>query len=319
MEFSIIIPIYNTAKYLNECLGSLTRQTFKDYELILVDDGSTDDSGKLCDDFASEFEGECQVIHKENGGLSSARNAGLDIARGEWIVFVDSDDYVSVELLEVLDCAIKEYGADQYMYNMRRFDNEGNLGEKVIYTPDNIRTQFRTEEELGRHIIKNVVIYKDGWEACNRIYRRSIIEENHIRFVDNKKVFAEDMCFTLEYMLHIGSIYKMCNILYFYRITPGSLMNQAAQDTMLKKLYTLSEYIYEKYKNSNKFLTKHYHDFFERLIYFHIKHKLTDISDEEINEQIAWIKRNTKYGKKWALLPQQARTEIIYRNLEEYE
>ena len=99
MKLSVVIPVYNVEKYLQECVDSVLNQTLKEFELIAVDDGSTDHSGAILDEY-QEKDSRITVIHKENGGLSSARNAGLDIAKGEWIAFVDSDDWVSPETYE---------------------------------------------------------------------------------------------------------------------------------------------------------------------------------------------------------------------------
>ncbi len=299
MEYSVIIPIYNTEAYLKECLNSVAHQSFKDYEIILVDDGSKDNSGIICDLFATEYEGLCTVIHKENGGLSSARNAGLDVAKGKWIVFVDSDDMISDKFFEKLEDAKSEYDAQLYSYNIRRIDINGNIGEKIIYTPENIGHSFINAQDLSCYISTKLSVYKDGWEAWGRIYKKSIIDEYNIRFVDTKKVFAEDLCFTLEYMLHVRAVFQLCDMLYFYRITPGSLVNRISQETMLLKLYNLGEYIYEKCKLYNKPLNKDFKSFFESLIGFHIEYKLKNLSDKDLDKQLDSI-RNTKYGKKWA-------------------
>ena len=299
MEYSVIIPIYNTEAYLKECLYTVAKQSFRDYEIILVDDGSTDNSGKICDEFAAEYEGICKVVHKENGGLSSARNAGLDIAQGKWIVFVDSDDRISEKFFEQIEDAKSEYSAQMYTYNIRRIDIDGNIGEKLIYTIENQGIKFANDKALNEYICNVFSIYKDGWEAWSRIYKKSIIDEYKIRFIDNKKIFAEDLCFTLEYMLHVKSMFKITDMLYFYRITPGSLINTASQETMLTKLYKLSEYIYEKIKLYNKPLMKDFNSFFNNLIGYHIQYKLKNLSDEDLNKQLDYI-RATKYGKKWA-------------------
>ena len=100
-EFSVIVPVYKVEKYLDRCIGSILAQTFSDFELILIDDGSPDNSGQICDEYAGK-ENRIHVIHKENGGVSTARNAGLDIAPGKFIVFVDSDDEVASNYLEIL-------------------------------------------------------------------------------------------------------------------------------------------------------------------------------------------------------------------------
>ena len=110
-KISIIVPVYNVEKYLRKCVDSILNQTFKDFELILVDDGSIDTSGKICDEYNLK-DNRIKVIHKENGGLSSARNAGLDIAQGEYIGFVDSDDWIELDMYEELYKICKENDTD---------------------------------------------------------------------------------------------------------------------------------------------------------------------------------------------------------------
>ena len=100
-KISIIIPVYNVEKYLRRCLNSIINQTYKDIEIILVDDGSTDNSGKICDEY-KEKDNRIVVIHKENGGLSDARNAGIDIAKGKYIGFIDSDDFADIRMYEII-------------------------------------------------------------------------------------------------------------------------------------------------------------------------------------------------------------------------
>lgn len=110
-EISIIVPVYKVEPYLRKCVDSILAQTFTNFEVILVDDGSPDNSGKICDEYAIK-DSRVRVIHKENGGLSSARNAGIDIARGKYLGFVDSDDYIAEDMYEVLYENLKFYDAD---------------------------------------------------------------------------------------------------------------------------------------------------------------------------------------------------------------
>ncbi|WP_022767888.1 glycosyltransferase family 2 protein [Butyrivibrio sp. NC2007] len=300
MKYSFIIPVYNVELYIRECLKAVAEQTFKDYEVILVDDGSTDHSGEICDEFKKNFEGKCQVIHKNNGGLSSARNAGLEVAKGEWIVFVDSDDYVSVQLLEKLEDAQQETLADLYSFNAMRIDREGNLFGKLVYAVENEHIRLKQAVDISEYIINNIATYTAGWEACFKCYRKRIIDEYKIRFIDTRQVFAEDLCFTLEYMLHVHSLYRICDMLYYYRLTPGSLIQNADRNTMLGRLYSLTEYIYEKCIVFNEPLAENYNRFFETLIVYHIIYKMKGYSDEMIEEQLQWIRENTRYGKNWA-------------------
>ncbi len=110
-EISIIVPVYKVEKYLKKCVDSILAQTFSDFELILVDDGSPDNSGRICDDYAKK-DARVRVVHKQNGGLSSARNAGIEVAKGKYLGFVDSDDYIAEDMYELLYKAIIKEEAD---------------------------------------------------------------------------------------------------------------------------------------------------------------------------------------------------------------
>ena len=110
-EISIIVPVYKVEKYLKKCVDSILAQTFTDFELILVDDGSPDDSGKICEEYA-EKDARVRVLHKENGGLSSARNAGIEVAKGKYLGFIDSDDYIAEDMYELLYNTIIKEDAD---------------------------------------------------------------------------------------------------------------------------------------------------------------------------------------------------------------
>ena len=123
---SIVVPVYKVEKYLNRCVDSILNQTYTDFECILVDDGSPDKCGQICDEYA-ELDKRIRVIHKENGGLSDARNVGIDAAKGEYILFVDSDDWIHPQLIELtLKIIIKEK-ADVVSYDYKKVNNAGNL------------------------------------------------------------------------------------------------------------------------------------------------------------------------------------------------
>ena len=123
---SIIVPVYDVERYLQKCIDSILAQTFTDFELILVDDGSPDNCPALCDAAAAK-DARIRVLHQKNGGLSAARNAGLDVARGEWIGFVDSDDYISPEMYEILYKAVQSTGSDLALCDYVKVDETGAL------------------------------------------------------------------------------------------------------------------------------------------------------------------------------------------------
>ena len=124
IKFSVIVPVYGVEKYIDQCVQSLLIQTYKNYELILVDDGSPDNCGQICDQYA-EKDNRIRVVHKKNGGLSSARNAGLDIAKGEYVIFLDSDDFWDdAEALSGINRNLSESKADVLIFPAKRYYEE---------------------------------------------------------------------------------------------------------------------------------------------------------------------------------------------------
>lgn len=298
MKFSIIIPIYNVEKYIEKCLESIDNQNYDDYEIILVNDGSTDDSAHICESFVARSNSSYQIINQENGGLAAARNTGLLAANGQWIVFVDSDDYVSADFLKVLDNAIAKEPADLYSFNHNRVDAEGNFVEKKLYAVENTTLGFKTEEDMTKFICSDFINYNLGWEAWGMIYKRSIIQGNNIIFQNTKDVFAEDLCFALEYLMHTKKICVLCNLLYNYRIRPGSLIETANSETVLSRIYNLAEYLYTS-GNITKSLKKNYSKLYMAMVDFHIKYNLGSVPSKQIEEQLQSLEKNTKYHRKW--------------------
>lgn len=165
---SVVVPIYKVEKYLKKCIDSIINQTYKELEIILVDDGSPDNCGKMCDEFALK-DNRIKVIHKENGGLSSARNAGIEIATGEYITFVDSDDYIDNNMYEILLKILKESESDLAFCKVRKVCENEEITEKNIYE--------------GYHEISNedAIIMTNltedyGNYAWNKLYKRSLFE-----------------------------------------------------------------------------------------------------------------------------------------------
>lgn len=144
LAISIIVPVYNVEKYLNRCLDSILNQTFTDFELILVDDGSTDNSGIICDEYKTK-DNRIKVIHKENGGLSSARNAGLDIARGRYIGFVDSDDFISKDMYQILYNEAEKNKADMIMCEFKKVDKNYEAINNNLYKKSDIKLLKKDE------------------------------------------------------------------------------------------------------------------------------------------------------------------------------
>ena len=168
-KVSIIIPIFNTETFLKRCVSSVIDQTLKDIEIILVDDGSTDNSGNICDEFAQK-DSRVKVIHKKNEGVGIARNSGINIAKGGYIGFVDSDDWVDADMYETLYNAAKENGADIVMCDaVTKYDKEK-------YEADTI-TQLSETKILKKEDIYPSLLLELAGSACRCIYKKSLISE----------------------------------------------------------------------------------------------------------------------------------------------
>lgn len=202
---SIIVPVYNVEKYLNRCIDSLLNQTYKNIEIILVNDGSTDSSDKICDNYSAE-DTRIRVIHKKNGGLSEARNYGIEIAKGEFISFVDSDDFVSIYYIEHLIEAIKRNDSDMsvsWFYNFL----DGDICEKPVTKIENY-CKLTCKQALER------LLYQNGIEtsAWGKLYRTCYFQS--IRYPIGK--LYEDIPVTVSILFNCKSIASISNKDYFY-------------------------------------------------------------------------------------------------------
>ena len=138
-KISVVVPIYNVEKYLPECIESVQNQSYMNLEIILVDDGSPDNSGKIADEYAKK-DGRIKVIHKKNGGLSDARNAGIEVATGDYIMFLDSDDLLTADACKVLEEKIEKENADYVIGNYINCHEDGTLWEKPIFNLEKYKT-----------------------------------------------------------------------------------------------------------------------------------------------------------------------------------
>lgn len=219
---SVIVPVYNVEEYLSNTISSILSQTFKDFELLLVDDGSIDASGKICDDFA-RLDTRIHVFHIDNSGPSAARNVGLKYAHGKFVYFMDSDDYLDILTFESCVNEI-EKGYDLVSFNYVRESPDGN-----IIRHSNIKSQtfdFSKKGNLYSFLCSHFLCYEYGWEGWNRFYRRSIIEKYQIRFVELSRI-GEDMCFCLCYLFHCNKYHIMNEEYYHYVKREGTLLDTA--------------------------------------------------------------------------------------------
>lgn len=236
---SVIIPVYNVEKYLAECVDSVLGQTYKDYEIILVDDGSTDTSGRMCDVYALK-DPRIRVIHQANGGLSAARNTGLRAARGEYVYFLDSDDYIEDCTLEHLAALAEQEKADVVFFDGYVFFDECEEDDTVSkyirknpYAPKNGRQMLL--ELLNNDEYRTAVQFM--------LFRTSYLLENGLRFLPG--IIHEDELFTFLVYNSDGRVCHCHEQLYARRIRPASIMTSAGAlrryDSMLRIYYGLSE------------------------------------------------------------------------------
>ena len=216
MLFSIIVPVYNVAEYLPRCMDSLFAQEGEDYEILLVDDGSTDGaSPRLCDEYAAARPGRVRVIHQENGGLGAARNTGIAAARGEYVLCVDSDDWIAGNTLAALREQIAATGADMYCFSFQYARDGGALqpAEPPFAPPD------------GRlHSLADTpALLLNSPSACLRLCRRSLYEG--IEFPG--RVWYEDLRTTPKLLLAAKTVALLPDAFYFYYMREGSIMHSA--------------------------------------------------------------------------------------------
>ena len=218
MLFSVIVPVYNVADYLPQCMEALLRQRCGDWELILVDDGATDEKcPALCDEYAAEYSDLIRVLHQANGGLGAARNTGLEAARGDYVLFVDSDDTVAPDTLARLDEEIGKTHADMYTFSFRYVTEEG---------------EERPAEALPSAGKAGPLTLPDAPEllldppmSWARLCRRALYMDHGIRFPG--RVWYEDLCTTPSLLLHAGSIVQLDDPFYGYLLREGSIMRSS--------------------------------------------------------------------------------------------
>lgn len=298
MYFSIIIPVYNVEKYIDQCLESVVTQEFDSFEVILVNDGSTDSSGARCDAYAEKYVN-VRVIHQENKGLSGARNAGLDVAVGEWILFVDSDDWIEVGMLRKLYMQMREEVVDLYSYNAYKVGEQGKLIQKLIYVPENETVHFIREKDMFEYVTNRLMQYEIGWEVWSRAFRRNLIEEKKIRFRECSEVFAEDYLFTFQYMLCARRVKHLCSVFYFYRQRKGSLIHNINQNTVLERLFQWAEEAYRTVKKEKlSYFAECYEVVYFRLLNHHIQYMLSDYSPENLKKDLRLLKEK-RLHRKW--------------------
>ena len=223
-KISVIVPVYKVENYLHCCLDSILAQSYTEFELLLIDDGSPDNCGKICDEYA-EKDSRVRVFHVENGGPSRARNIGLDNAHGDWVIFVDADDWLEQGFMVKLGIGDNNL-PDIMFWGFNRCFEDGNV--KVCSPKD-----FEVVEDKDSIINQLLYLFNSNEQffgfTWNKIFRRSIIEKVNLRFEERLKT-REDELFTLNYCCHINSIKILSYAPYNYRILSNSLSHNSDKE-----------------------------------------------------------------------------------------
>lgn len=312
---SIIVPIYNVEKYLQRCIDSILKQTFKDFELILVDDGSPDKCGEICDEYKKK-DSRVRVIHKENGGLSDARNAGLDIAKGDYIGFVDSDDFINKNMYQVLYEAIINTRAEVSQCKFKYFSNESEI--KEINYGDEEYKLYRNTEAI-ESVIENEILNVNVW---NKLYSRHLFKD--IRFPKGK--IHEDEFVTYKLFFYSNRICYVNKELYYYFNNSQGIMRS---NSILKKLdwieaieerneFLLNTAEIDLYNRSNKnlfFNLVKYKYILKNNNYINDNGKYIKLIDDKVNKLIINMKNNNQISLKHKIVIRLANINKIFLNL----
>ena len=240
--FSVIVPVYKVEKYLHQCVDSILEQTFRDFEVILIDDGSPDGSGAICDEYALK-DSRVKVIHQENGGCVKARRAGYHLCSGDYIVHVDSDDYIAPDMLELVAEQIQTHGVDAVLFGFQHFYEsvEECCPQGVaagLYGGEKMNT-IRSNLLLGADA--GVSIHNSLWSL---VMRKEVFEPNLMTVPENL-YRGEDLAAVIPALNRCSAVYVLAECPYYYRVTPGSITNTHHGDELNQALL-LAEYLLEK-------------------------------------------------------------------------
>ena len=262
--FSIIIPIYNCDKYLSKCLDSLINQTYRNFELILINDGSTDKSGSICDEYKKK-DSRCVILHKKNGGVSAARNDGLKIAKGKYVVFLDSDDYLDNNYLEYAMCIFNNYNIE--LLNTGFYSEVEVNGNRVYDLIIADEKYYKNKNELRKDLVylwdKHML-----YNVWNKVYLLSVIKNNKLMFPNYS--FGEDMSFNIMYLSYINKFYNSNKCFYHYiKEREGSITskyNSELFDIRVREYYQFNKYFEENGLSKEEYLEFSSRRFIERVL-----------------------------------------------------
>ena len=272
---SIIIPVYNAEKYIEKCVDSLVNQTYKNLEIILVNDGSTDNSGSLCDSFAAKDD-RIKVIHKQNGGVSSARNAGLDAAEGIYAAFVDSDDNLEITAYEKSVSEMQQHNLDLLIFGYETVFPDHSIKKYMDCT---MFTRYEYKENIAKYITSGV-----GFAStCHKVYRTEIINMFRIRFDETIKI-NEDGIFNCQYFTHSHYIKCIPDIFYHYNRSTGNSTDKGRIDYLPQgKRFAQAMIDAVQSKGLYSYAAEAINDWYRDMLHVHLNYTL--YPNDEISDQ----------------------------------
>lgn len=265
-QVSVIVPVYNVEKYISECVDSIVGQSYKHLEIILVDDGSPDSCPEICDEFASK-DSRIKVIHKKNAGLGFARNSGLEIAKGKYVMFVDSDDYLVETAVQTLVNYASQNRAQFVKAAFKKINDSGIViyeksQEFKSFDKNGIEYELRPRM-LGSSPSKSDSIEMSVWAT---LYDRELIEHNKLRFDSEREIVSEDLPFNLSYLSYCERALMLDDKLYCYRYNPDSLTEKYVPNKFNRIVDMFNE-IEERFPD----ITRRESDRFSRLFFVFLR------------------------------------------------
>lgn len=244
-RFSVIVPVFNSQKYLKKCLDSVANQSFRNYEVILVDDGSTDKSGAICDGYAERYDN-IKVIHKQNQGQIAARLDGVKNATGEYIVFADSDDTLKLKALEILNKKIEQYKPDGVIYELSRMSAHG-----LIKIPSGSKFKEYILTDKGA-LYREILSTPSHCSVCKKAFKRELFTTSGFEKLFDMRI-GEDFFQTMDLITNANSVLFIPDDLYNYRNNPGSAIHSERTAERFKTDFTSARYVLDLVQNSPYF------------------------------------------------------------------
>lgn len=317
MLFSLIVYSYNTEKSLRRCLDSIASQDFEEFELIIVEDGSTDGSAAVCDEYAERMnkagrKAKAKVIRQKHNGLAAARNGGAEASTGDWLWFINGSDYIVPGALGTLKERMSFAEGELYGFQFLKEKGPSEDPERVIFRDNQETVTIKNEGDLRWNYTDRIFNYRDGWEAPCRLFNRDIVAQNGLRFLDSGDVYSEDICFLAEYMMYVNKATLFVNFLYVFGKAEEA-QPAVAPETVLPGLFNLLENLYNRaVKAGKKQIKKEFGMICCSVLNNPIRNELSGLSEDkiaaEINEAVkkTGIGRHIKKAKKELILATKA-------------